>query len=204
MNVHVLVLFPPLEHAPDQIASRPFVTLSVIEVPMLKAADPLEPTATLMPAGFDVTRSPLRPLAVTVNVAVPVPPPPAGFTVRMPARVTPPYAPVIVTEVEAVTAFDVIVNVPLVDPAGIVMLAGTVAALVLLLDKVTTAPPDGAAAVSVAVPCAFALPPATLVGEIESVDNVRGADAACTVKLRVDDQAPAVPPLLRPRTRHQY
>jgi hypothetical protein len=29
VNVHVLVLLPPLEHAPDHTASRPFVTLSV-------------------------------------------------------------------------------------------------------------------------------------------------------------------------------
>ena len=32
-------------------------------------ADPLLPTATLIPAALDVTRSPLRPVAVTVNVA---------------------------------------------------------------------------------------------------------------------------------------
>jgi hypothetical protein len=105
---------------------------------------------------------------------------------------------VIVTDIEAVTVFDVTVNVPLVDPAGIVMLAGTVAAVVLLLDNVTTAPPDGAAAVSVAVPCACALPPVTLVGEIDSVANAGAAAAPCTVKLRVDDHGPAVPPLSRP------
>ena len=87
------------------------------------------------------------------------------------------------------------------------MLANTVAAFVLLLDKVTTAPPDGAAAVSVAVPVAFALPPVTLAGEMESDDSAGaggGVVDVCTVKLRVDDQAPAVPALLRPRTRHQY
>ncbi len=204
MNVHVFVLFPPLEHAPDQIASRPLLTVNVIDAPALNGADPLEPTGTLMPAGFDVTRSPLRPVAETVNVAVPVPPPPAaGFTVSVPVRVTPPDAPEMVTVAEVVTGLDVIVNVPLVAPAAMVTLAGTVAALVLLLDNVTTAPPDGAAAASLAVPVAFALPPVTLVGEIDSVDSA-GVDAApCTVKLRVDDHAPAVPALFRPRTRHQ-
>ena len=70
VNVHVFCLLPPLEHAPDQIASRPFETLSVIDVPVVNAADPELPTATLIPAGLDVTRSPLRPLAVTVSVAV--------------------------------------------------------------------------------------------------------------------------------------
>ena len=62
-------LAPLLEHAPDQIASRPFETVSVIDVPCAKPADPLLPTLTLMPAGLDVTRSPLLPLAVTVSVA---------------------------------------------------------------------------------------------------------------------------------------
>jgi len=70
--VHVLVLFPPLEQAPDQIASRPLVALSVICVPMANAADHVLPTDTLIPAGLDVMRSPLRPVAVTVSVALAV------------------------------------------------------------------------------------------------------------------------------------
>jgi hypothetical protein len=69
VNVQVFVLFPPLEHAPDQMTSRSFVALSVIVVPVANDADPLLPTATLMPAGLDVTRSPLRPVAVTVSDA---------------------------------------------------------------------------------------------------------------------------------------
>ena len=69
VNVQVFVLLPPLEHAPDQIASRPFETLSVTDVPVLNEAEPVLPTFTLMPAGFDVTRSPLRPDAVTESVA---------------------------------------------------------------------------------------------------------------------------------------
>jgi hypothetical protein len=69
VNVHVFVFVPPLEQAPDQIASRPFVTLSVIRVPVVNDADPELPVATLMPTGLEVTRSPLRPLAVTVSVA---------------------------------------------------------------------------------------------------------------------------------------
>jgi hypothetical protein len=69
VKVHVFVLLPPLEQAPDQIASRPFVTLSVIEVPVLNEAEPVLPTFKLMPAGLDVTRSPVRPVAVTVIVA---------------------------------------------------------------------------------------------------------------------------------------
>jgi hypothetical protein len=70
VNVQVRCLLPPVEQAPDQIASRPLVTLSVIEVPVANDAEPVLPTFTLIPAGFDVTRSPLRPVAVTVSVAV--------------------------------------------------------------------------------------------------------------------------------------
>ena len=33
VKVHVLVLLPPLEQAPDQITSRPFASRNVIEVP---------------------------------------------------------------------------------------------------------------------------------------------------------------------------
>jgi hypothetical protein len=70
VSVQLLVLLPPLEQAPDQIASRPLETLKVMEVPVENDADPLLPVATLMPVGLDVTRSPLRPVAETVSVAV--------------------------------------------------------------------------------------------------------------------------------------
>ena len=70
VNVHVFLLLPLLEHAPDQIASRPFETVRVMDVPVVNDADPVLPTATLIPAGLEVMRSPLRPVAVTVSVAV--------------------------------------------------------------------------------------------------------------------------------------
>ena len=69
VKVHVCTLLPPLEHAPDQIVLRPFETVSVTEVPVANVAEPVLPTATLIPAGLEVTRSPLLPVAVTVNVA---------------------------------------------------------------------------------------------------------------------------------------
>lgn len=68
MKVHVFRLLPLLEQAPDQIASRPFETVSVIDVPVVNDAEPELPTGTLIPAGLDVMRSPLRPVADTVNV----------------------------------------------------------------------------------------------------------------------------------------
>ena len=40
VNVQVRLFSPPLEQAPDQIASRPFDTLSVIDVPTLNEALP--------------------------------------------------------------------------------------------------------------------------------------------------------------------
>jgi hypothetical protein len=70
VNVQVFVLLPPLEQAPDQMTSRSFVARSVIAVPMAKEAEPVLLTATLIPVGVEVTRSPLRPVAVTVRVAV--------------------------------------------------------------------------------------------------------------------------------------
>jgi hypothetical protein len=114
VNVHVRRLFPPLEHAPDQTASRPFDTLRVIDVPVVNDAEPLLPTETLIPAGLDVTRSPLRPDAETVNVAVW--PLAAGVTVNEPVRVTPAALAVIVTGVDALTLVVDTVNVALVAP----------------------------------------------------------------------------------------
>ena len=67
--MHIFALLPPLEQAPDQIASRVLDTLSVTEVPVANVAEPVLPTATLIPAGLELTRSPLLPVAVTVSVA---------------------------------------------------------------------------------------------------------------------------------------
>ena len=111
-----------------------------------------------------------------------------------------------VTVVDEVTDLVVTVKLALVEPAATVTLAGTVAA-VLLLESETTAPPDGAAPVRVTVPCAE-LPPRTLVGLSVSVERVTeagggGGAPRLISKERTVDQAPLVPPALRPRTRHQ-
>src|SRR5438093_115246 len=65
-------------------------------------------------------------------------------------------------------------TVPLVLPAGTVTLAGTVAPPVLLLDRLTTAPPLGAGALSVTVPVEE-LPPVTLDGLRLREESVGGA-----------------------------
>lgn len=112
VKVQVLVLLPPLEHAPDQTTSRLFVALSVIAVPVVNDAEPLLPTLTLIPTGLDMTRSPLRPVAVTVSVAVCV----TGATVNVAVRVTPKALAVIVTGVDAATALVGIAKVAIVTP----------------------------------------------------------------------------------------
>jgi hypothetical protein len=81
------------------------------------------------------------------------------------------------TVVDAATALVLTVNVALVAPAATVTLDGTLAAVVLLLESVTTAPPDGAAPLSVTVPV-DEFPPVTLVGFTESEERVTDTGAA--------------------------
>src|SRR3989442_7226779 len=76
-----------------------------------------------------------------------------------------------VTVVEEPTGLVLTVKDALVPPAGTVTLDGTVAAPVLLLDRLTTAPPLGAAALSVTVPVE-ALPPVTVDGLRVSEESV--------------------------------
>jgi hypothetical protein len=76
-----------------------------------------------------------------------------------------------VTEVELATELVVTEKVAVVEPAATVTLAGTCAAAVLLLVRVTVAPPVGATALNVNVPLAEA-PPVTLVGVTTTEDRV--------------------------------
>ena len=73
-------------------------------------------------------------------------------------------------------------NVALVAPAATVTLAGTLAAAVLLLESVTSAPPDGAGPLNVTVPVEDCVPPITLVGLSVSEERVgAGGGAGATV-----------------------
>jgi hypothetical protein len=54
--------------------------------------------------------------------------------------------------VDVVTELVVTVKVALLAPEAMLTLAGTLAAAVLLLESITTAPDDGAAPLSVTVP----------------------------------------------------
>ena len=75
------------------------------------------------------------------------------------------------TVVVVTTELVVTANVVDMLPVGTVTLAGTAAADVLLLERVTATPPAGAAPLRVTVPVE-GLPPVTLVGFRETEDRV--------------------------------
>jgi hypothetical protein len=86
------------------------------------------------------------------------------------------------TVVDAATALVLTVNVAVVAPAATVTLDGIVATLVLLLESVTTAPPEGAAPLRVTVPVEDCAPPTTLVGFSVNDESVgAGGGAGVTV-----------------------
>jgi len=89
-----------------------------------------------------------------------------------------------VTVVDAGTAVVLIVKVALLAPGAIVTLEGTLAAVVLLLESATCAPPDGAGPLSVTVPVEE-FPPVTLVGfsEIEESETDAGVEESSKSKI---------------------
>ena len=110
---------------------------------------PVLPVGTLKPAGFEMTRSPLRPPAVTANdmvVGATI-----GFSVKVAERVTPPPETEIVTSVCAVTGVVFTKTPPVVLPAGIRTEIETpaTAGLLLLTWKIWSVE-EGAAMVTVA------------------------------------------------------
>jgi hypothetical protein len=100
----------------------------------------------------------------------------------------PPPVAVMVAVVEMETADVEIANVALVAPAAIVTLAGALAAEVLLLDTVTSAPLEGAALTSVTVPTDPA-PPFTEDGARVSVET-----ATCATGVTVSTADTVFPP----------
>jgi hypothetical protein len=90
-----------------------------------------------------------------------------------------------VTNVLVATGFVVTVNVAKVVFSATVTLAGTVAAVMLLLLSVTTAPPDGAAALRVTFPL-VEVPPVTD-GGVKATEPTPGGNtvkvALCVVLL---------------------
>ena len=86
----------------------------------------------------------------------------AGVRVRGKLALEPPLATVMVAVTVLATPDVLTVNVAEVDPAVTVTVEGTVAEA-LLLDRLTTTPPAGAAPLSETVPVEF-FPPATELG----------------------------------------
>jgi hypothetical protein len=86
----------------------------------------------------------------------------SAVTVRVGDLVAPPVVLMMVDDCGLATGLVVTVKVAAVDPAGTVMLGGTVAAVGLLLDSETTTPPPGADAVSETV-AVTGVPPTTVV-----------------------------------------
>ena len=117
VKVQVLAFAPLLEHAPDQIASRPLATLSVMTDFGWNWAVALVPVGTLSPAGLETIRSPLRPPAVTSSESVVGAA--TGLSVNVAARVTPPPLTEIVTGVWVETGWVCMLTPPVVLPAGI-------------------------------------------------------------------------------------
>ncbi len=98
-----------------------------------------------------------------------------GVTLSIAVLVVPLNVPEIVADFVIVTALVVMVKFALSAPAATVTLEG-VAAAGSLLESVTTAPPDGAAAVKVTVPVEE-FPPATLVGLMETAESAGPEEA---------------------------
>jgi hypothetical protein len=89
-----------------------------------------------------------------------------------------------VTAVDAVTALVLTVKVALVAPAATVTLAGTLAAAVLLLESVTSAPADGAGPLNVTVPVEDCVPPITLVGLSVNEERERAGEIEDSSKIK--------------------
>jgi len=143
----------------------------------------------LIPAGWDVTVPlPLPPGTIEM---LPLENWDSGRTVMMAYVVTPPALPMMMADWLLVNADVETTKVALVEPAGTVTLAGTVAATVLSLDKPTRNPPEAAGPVSVTVPVT-GFPPTTSVTGSLTVDN-EGATATTVETAELGDAESAPP-----------
>jgi hypothetical protein len=143
VNVQDFCLLPLLEQAPDHTASRPSVTERVMLLPDENEACMLLPVATLIPGGLEVTCSPLRPVALTVNTFVVGGGGAAGLRVSGARTFLPPAVAKIVSPVVCVTTGVGRLNENVVAPAGTVTDEGTVT-IGLLVESATANPPAGA------------------------------------------------------------
>ena len=106
-----------------------------------------------------------------------------GTTLSTVVRLLPPYDAVIVAATGAPTGPVAIVNVAVVAPAATVTVDGTLAA-VALLPSTITAPPEGAGALNVTVPC-VEVPPVIVATGTVSASNAAGAGDTLNVAVFV-------------------
>jgi len=156
-----------LQFTPGSASTGPVVTCEKVVATVYDQSQ-----AMMVPGAVEVLPSNVQlsvlPLFVIVHVSVSDGPETPKLAVATVGRVTestadaeaPPYEPLIVAEIVPPTALVEMTKVALAEPAGTVTLAGTVATG-SLPDNVTTAPPAGAAPVSITVPFTV-LPPTTL------------------------------------------
>ena len=159
--VRTPVVVTPVEAAVTTVSTS-FETTAVVATNVTV----LVPAATVTDTGTDTTEEDVvsetavlpagaGPLSVRVPVADPPPATEPGLKVTLSGTgvevsesaalfVAPPYIAEIVTEEPVPVVSVVTVNVPELDPAGMMMLAGTVALVVLELVSVTVAPPPSA------------------------------------------------------------
>jgi len=123
-------------------------------------------------------------------------------TVSVAVLVAPLYEAVIVTMVLTLTGDVAIVKLAVKLFSGAVVVAGTLATFGWLLDSEIAAPPKGAPVLKTTVPL-DALPPTTVSGLVEKVDNVGGGGGASALNVHVADHAPATPAVLTARTRQK-
>jgi hypothetical protein len=126
VKVQLLRFDPPLEHAPDQIASRPFETVNVIAAPVENDADPVLPPAGAAPLSVTLPWVDEPPVTVdgltdspdSVTVGGGGGDVESGFTVSGADCVTPPPLTEIVTIVCVVTCEVKMLKPPAVVPLG--------------------------------------------------------------------------------------
>jgi hypothetical protein len=178
-TVKVIAVLPAATVTLDGTVALLLLEPRLITVPP-DGATPLKVTVPVEgePPGTDVGER-LRPFSA------------GGVIVSTAVLETPPNAAVIVAEVEEETADVVIVNVPDIDPAATVTVAGK-DALVVLDDRFTTAPPVGATALNVTVPVEND-PPITDVGEtVSPLTEMGGETVSVVVTVVVPDFASRV------------